>query len=315
MKKLTIVDIAKLCGISKSTVSRVLNNDVNVKEETRQKVLKIIKENNFTPSNSARILRGKETKTIGIVTTRLDSSAENRAIRGILEQFDKIGYDVVLVESLFSIKKTKQHVENLLKRNVDGFIIFAIGNGDYDFMSAINKPVIMIGQEVQGFNSIVYDDYGAINKICNYLWTEGEKSMAYIGIGESDPTSGAKRSNAYNDFVKEKGIKNINFTGDLSYEGGYKLAEKCIKEQVNVIICATDNIALGVRKFLYERGITNIKVAGIGNNKLVKFIFPEHISVRLFYKNSGVKAAQMLDDIIRGNTIKETIVIHSELCI
>ncbi|MFT8316540.1 MAG: LacI family DNA-binding transcriptional regulator [Clostridium sp.] len=315
MRELTILDIAKMSGVSKSTVSRVLNNDSNVKEETRKKVLKVIEKNKFIPSTSARILRGKKTKTIGIVTTRLDSNSENEAIRGILRRCEQFDYSVVLVESLFSIEKTKRHVENLLKRSVDGFIIFAIGNEKYDFMLKLNKPVVMIGQKVEGFNSIVYDNYEAIHKLCGYLWNQGKRNIGYIGIGDEDPTTGKERNNAYKDFASSKGMKQIIYIGNMNYSDGYKLAELCFNENVDAIICATDTIALGTRKFLLENEIKDIFVAGVGNNKLVKFIFPEHLSIKLFYENSGIRAAEILERMIKGENISETIVIHSELCL
>ena len=86
MKKNTILDIAKLAGVSKSTVSRVINNESGVKEETKIKVLKVIKENNFSPSKSARELRGIKVKTYGILVTRLDSNSESQVVRGITKE-------------------------------------------------------------------------------------------------------------------------------------------------------------------------------------------------------------------------------------
>ena len=86
MKKNTILDIARLAGVSKSTVSRVINNESGVKEETKIKVLKVIKENNFSPSKSARELRGIKVKTYGILVTRLDSNSESQVVRGITKE-------------------------------------------------------------------------------------------------------------------------------------------------------------------------------------------------------------------------------------
>lgn len=315
MKELTILDIARMSGVSKSTVSRVLNNDPNVKEETRKKVLKVIEKNKFVPSTSARILRGKKTKTVGIVTTRLDSNSENEAIKGIVRKCEEFDYSVVLVESSFSMEKTKNHVENLLKRSVDGFIIFAAGNENYDFMLKVNKPVVMIGQKVEGFNCIVYDNYGAIYKLCSYLWEQGKRNIGYVGIGDEDPTTGKERSNAYKDFAASNGMKQVIYIGKMNYNDGYRLAEYCVEENVDAVVCATDIIALGVRKFLYQNNAEDIVVGGVGNNKLVKFIFSQHLSVKLFYENSGVRAIEILKRMIENENIKETIVIHSELCL
>lgn len=80
---LTIKDIAKLSGVSKSTVSRVVNHDPIVKETTRNKVMTIVEQYQFTPSKSARALRGYGNKVIGIVVNRLDLTSENQAVRAI----------------------------------------------------------------------------------------------------------------------------------------------------------------------------------------------------------------------------------------
>nr|WP_091348140.1 LacI family DNA-binding transcriptional regulator [Gilliamella bombicola] len=81
---LTIKDIAKLCGVSKSTVSRVINHDTMVKASTRANVMAIIEQYQFTPSKSARAMRGYGNKVIGIIVTRLDSLSENQAVQSML---------------------------------------------------------------------------------------------------------------------------------------------------------------------------------------------------------------------------------------
>ena len=82
-KKLTILDIAKLSGVGKSTVSRVLTNDPKVKPETRAKVERVIAESGYVPSKSAQAMRGGSQKVVGVIISRLDSPSENKAISGI----------------------------------------------------------------------------------------------------------------------------------------------------------------------------------------------------------------------------------------
>ena len=101
---LTIKDIAKLSGVSKSTVSRVINHDPMVKETTRNKVMAIVEQYQFTPSKSARAMRGYGNKVIGIVVTRLDSMSENQAVRTMLPILYQSGYDPIIIESQFSVE-------------------------------------------------------------------------------------------------------------------------------------------------------------------------------------------------------------------
>ena len=313
MEKVTIFDVARRAGVGKSTVSRVMNNDENVKEETRIKVLEAIKEFNYIPSASARGMRAGNSRVLGVVASRLDSPSEIRAIRGMLEIIYSKGYDVVLVESLFDDEKTKEHIAMLINKKVEGIIIFAKSGMKYDYLKKIKIPVIMMAQEVEGFTSIVYDDYGAIEKVLENFHSEGVKKIAYLGVDLQDETTGYRRYKAYEDFINKNKLKNISKFGDFSYKTAYNLTEELVKNEVEAIVCATDNLALGVRKYLTDKNITDIKVSGVGNNELMEFFYKDHISVNLSYKQAGTKAANLIFDMVNNISVDKLIVMESEL--
>ena len=79
------------------------------------------------------------------------------------------------------------------------------------------------------------------------------------------------------------------------------------------IVCATDNLALGVRKYLTDKTITDIKVSGVGNNELMEFFYKDHISVNLSYKQAGTKAANLIFDMVNNISVDKLIVMESEL--
>lgn len=313
MEKITIIDVAKKAGVGKSTVSRVLNNDENVKEETKIKVLEVIKELNYTPSTNARGMRTSSTRVIGIVASRLDSPSEIRAIRGMLEVIYGKGYDVVLVESLFDDEKTKEHIGMLINKKVEGIIIFAKSGMKYDYLKSLKMPIIMMAQEVEGFTSIVYDDYGAIEKIMDYFYKKNKRKIAYVGVDLSDETTGKKRYEAYKDFVEKNNMKNISVFSDFSYKTAYEKAKEILENRVEVIVCATDNISLGIRKYLSDKNIENIEVSGVGNNELIEFIYKNYVSVNLSFKQAGIKAGELIFDIIDDKECENLITMESQL--
>lgn len=313
MKKLTIFDIAKKSGVGKSTVSRVLNHDENVKEETREKVLKVINEMNYKPSINARGMRSNNSRVIGIITSRLDSSSEAQAVRGMLEVIYSMGYDVVLAESLFDQEKTKEHIEMFINKKVEGIILFATSGVEYDYLKKIKVPIVMIGQEVKGFTSIVYDDYGAVEKILKEFQNMGLKKIAYMGVDLSDRTTGYRRYQAYEEFVNENNMKNISVFGDFTYKKAYELTESLVENKIDGIVCATDNLALGVRKYLAEKHIEDIVVSGIGKNELLNFLYENHITVNLSYKKSGIEAGKIIFKMLSGGTADKKIVMESHL--
>lgn len=110
MTKLTIKDIARLSAVGKSTVSRVLNNDPNVSDNTREHVQKIIAQYGFQPSKSARAMRGVSDRVIGIIVTRLSSTAENQALSSILPLLYAQQCEPIIVESQFKPQLVDEHL-------------------------------------------------------------------------------------------------------------------------------------------------------------------------------------------------------------
>lgn len=122
--RLTIKDIARLSGVGKSTVSRVLNNESGVSERTRERVEAVMNQHGFSPSRSARAMRGQSDKVVAIIVTRLDSLSENLAVQTMLPAFYEQGYDPIMMESQFSPTLVMEHLGMLRRRNIDGVVLF-----------------------------------------------------------------------------------------------------------------------------------------------------------------------------------------------
>jgi transcriptional regulator, LacI family len=143
-KRLTILDIAKLSGVGKSTVSRVLNQDPNVNPQTRDRVEAVIREHGFEPSKSARAMRTNSARLVGIIVSRLDSASENRAVRGMLEILYARGYDAMLMESEFDPQKVDEHLALLARRGVDGVILFAFSALDLEQLRPWQDKLVLM---------------------------------------------------------------------------------------------------------------------------------------------------------------------------
>ena len=102
MKRYTLADIGKLAGVSPKTVSRVINNDKYVKDETRKKILKIIDETGYYPNNSARSLVTRKTKTIGLIVGDIENPYYSRLARGVIRAAESYNYSVIVCESRFA---------------------------------------------------------------------------------------------------------------------------------------------------------------------------------------------------------------------
>jgi LacI family trehalose operon transcriptional repressor len=293
-KKLTILDIAKLSGVGKSTVSRVLTNDPKVKVETREKVERVIAESGYVPSKSAQSMRGGSQKVIGIIISRLDSPSENKAVSIMLEVLYGAGYDVVIMESQFDRDKTNEHLSVLKRRNVDGVIVFGFTGLDIDSARLWQEKMVVIAMDTPHISSINYDNEGVIVEALEYLQRQKLSNIAFIGVDPSDKTTGLMRLNAYIAWCQRHQINGCYRTGQLNHQSAYALTQQIVTPDLQAIVCASDTLALGVIKKLQELGREDVVVTGVGGSELLSFLFPNVYSIDPGYKPAGEKAANLL---------------------
>ncbi|WP_114766462.1 trehalose operon repressor TreR [Vibrio rhodolitus] len=299
-KKLTILDIARLAGVGKSTVSRVLTNDPKVKPETRIKVEQVIAESGYVPSKSAQSMRGGSQRVVGVIISRLDSPSENKAVGSMLQALYQAGYDVVIMESQFDPQKTTEHLDVLKRRNVDGVIVFGFSSLDLSQLERWQDRVVVIAMDTQQVSSINYDNHGVITQALEHLQQQALTQIAYIGVNPSDRTTGQLRLDAYLTWCEQQGVAPNYQTGDLNHESAYQLVEQVLREGTEAIVCASDTLALGVIKRLQELGREEVIVTGVGGNELLSFLFPKVFSIDPGYAQAGVKAANLLISHING---------------
>ncbi len=301
-KNLTILDIARLAGVGKSTVSRVLTDDPKVKPETRAKVEAIIQESGYVPSKSAQSMRGGSQKVIGVIISRLDSPSENRAVSQILSDLYAAGYDVVIMESQFNSDKTLEHLEVLKRRSVDGVILFGFTGLACSAFEGWKDRMVVIAMEVDQVSSINYDNRGVIESALEHIYAENKTEIAYIGVDISDKTTGELRLNAYLNWCREKGLRSVYRTGELQHESAYALVDEVLTDNTEAIVCASDTLALGVIKRLQELGRTDVAVTGVGGSDLLSFLFPNTYSVDPGYDIAGKTAAGQIIKQLSGAT-------------
>ncbi|CAH1605590.1 DNA-binding transcriptional repressor TreR [Vibrio jasicida] len=300
-KKLTILDIAKLAGVGKSTISRVLTNDPKVKPQTREKVERIIRESGYVPSKSAQSMRGGSQKVIGVIISRLDSPSENRAVGTMLNALYSAGYDVVIMESQFDREKTNEHLNVLKRRNVDGVIVFGFTGCDEQALAEWGNRIVVIAMDTKLVSSINYDNQGVIEMALSHLEQQSISRIAYIGVDPEDRTTGLARLKTYQSWCEKKRIEPCFQTGQLSHESAYHLVDQVVQSDTQAIVCASDTIALGVIKRLQEKGREDVVVTGVGGNELLSFLFPNVFSVDPGYSLAGEKAANMLINQLNGD--------------
>lgn len=301
-KKLTILDIARLAGVGKSTVSRVLTNDPKVKPDTRKKVEQIISESGYVPSKSAQSMRGGSQKVIGVIISRLDSPSENLVVSPLLKTLYAAGYDVVIMESQFDCEKTNEHLAVLKRRNVDGVIVFGFSDCDMYELESWGHRAVVIASDSSEISSVNYNNQSVIEMALNQLSQQNKTHIAFIGVDDTDVTTGRLRTQAYIRWCESHALTPNYTTGALSHESGYHLVDTVLGTKTDAIVCASDSIALGVNKRLQELGKTDVTVFGVGGNVLLSFLFPNTQSIDPGYAEAGRKAANLLVDQLQNQS-------------
>lgn len=292
--KYTIKDIATLCGVGKSTVSRVLNDDPNVKEETRQKIKRVIQELNFAPNRSARAMRGISEQVVGIIATQLSSPSESQTLSTIVSLLYQQGITPLIVESQFQPEKVKHHLQLFKQRQVDGVILFSFSSLSASLFKGWENRLVAIAREYEGISSVIYDDERAITALLDQIYQQGYRRIAYLGVKDEDETTGKLRTQSYLHFCQRYQLQPNFKLGDLSVESGYQQAAGLFEQEVEAIACAGTRLAIGALKFLQQSGQKR-PLACIGKNEVLQHLAPELICLDFGYRQAGIWAVELLN--------------------
>ncbi|MFC4386968.1 LacI family DNA-binding transcriptional regulator [Gracilibacillus marinus] len=314
----TINDIAKLAGVSRSTVSRFLNKSGYVSEEAKENIKAVIEETGYMPSQSAKSLRTNKTSVIGVILPKISTETASRVMSGINRELGKYDYQPLLADTGLDKEKELRYLALLQSRNVDGIIVLGT-NTDDKMAEAIKRlriPVIVVGQEFDEIPCIVYPDYEATCEAIEYMIKKGRRKIGFIGVPESDPAVGIVRKKAYVDTLMKHQLmldkKHVQI-GDFSIQSGYNAMQRIWKdsEEIDSVFVVTDRMAVGAVKFLKEKNIVipeQFAIATTGASSLAEYIDPSLTTVDFLNEQAGEKAATLIMQLISGEKVNEKLV-------
>lgn len=307
---MNINKIAELAGVSRTTISRYLNNGY-VSEKNREKIQKIIEETGYVPSSFAQTLRTKKTNLVGVIVPKISSSTISRIVDGISIELKKDGYNILLGNTDLDLEKEIEYL-NIFKNNeVDGIIFLAktITNRHLEIMEKLKIPIVIIGQNIDNYSCVYHNDYEASYEVVKELIKSKCKNIGFIGVSEEDIAVGIDRKQGYINALKDNYIyinQEYIKIGDFSFESGYECCKDLISKNQDIdgIFCATDNIAIGAMEYLKAKSIKipkDICIVSIGDTKESKVVTPKLSTVHYYYKTSGIEGAKILMDKIKNN--------------
>lgn len=301
---MNIHDIAKLAGVSSTTVSRYLNNGY-VSQSKREQIQKVIEKTGYAPLIGAQTMRTKQKKLIGVIIPKISSESVSRTVDGISETISAHGYQILLGNTDNNPEKELQFL-SIFQANTDGILFMAtiLTEKHRQLLKKLKVPVVLIGQLLDDFDCAYYDDFDAAKELTTLLIRSNCRQIGFIGVTLEDRAAGLARQNGFLAAMQEAGMeisKGHMVYGPFTRESGRRSMEKLLNifPDIDGVFCATDSIAVGAMQAACAAGKKvpqQVAVVGVGDSQISRIIEPALTTVHFHYKTSGQKAAGMLLD-------------------
>jgi len=313
-KRVTVKDLAKILGVSISTVSKALNNSYEISEATKLKIQKVAKQYNYSPNKLASSLKSGKTKTIGVILPSIRNKFFARVLYGLEKMATKKGYNIITCISNESHQKEVTNIEVLSNGSIDGFIV-AIAeetqkkNDFAHFNKAIEqgKPIVMFDRVTDTIDcdKVVIDDFEASYKATKHLIQSNCKNVAVVSIIDHLDI-GKLRIDGYAKAIKESFGK-INdqlivISDNANLEK--KIVNLLENNKVDGIFAVEENAALAALRITKSKGYqipNNMSIIGYVNKKIASNVTPTLTTINQHGIRMGGTSVQILIDRLENN--------------
>jgi len=322
----TIKEIAKVCKVSAATVSKIINGKPGASEATKELVLRVAEEMNYTPNVVAQNLKNRSTKSIGVIAEDMTIFSIPDIIDGITEQCEEEGYHILLTNlRLFKKYNDKyynrddyfglinQEIKKLMSKQVEGIIYVSAHER---VMECIPENLSIPAVMAYGYTNskkvpsiVVDDEHGAYEVVKNVL-DRGHKKIGVI-TGKKDSMHAQARIKGYQKALYDARVlydPDLLYTGDWTRLSGYKYTDQLLENGVTAIFCMNDLMAGGVYDRLEELGLKvgkDISVVGYDNRELSSYYKPALTTVELPLHDIGYMSSKVIMQMLSGDLKKE----------
>jgi DNA-binding LacI/PurR family transcriptional regulator len=327
--RLKLEDIGRMAGVSRATVSRVVNGEQNVRPEVRQRVEDVIRRTGYSPNAAARSLVSKRTGVIGLVIpSRVHSLFEDpyfaQLIQGVTLASNRAGTTL----SLF-LFQTEAEERDLYPRVVesgflDGVIITATRMGDplVARMTSRGMPLVMVGRpELDDVSYVDVDNRAGAAMAGRHLVDIGRRRIGVIGA-PTNTTAGRDRLDGFLDGLSDRGRSfdtDLRADGDFSEASGYEAMGVLLERGVDAVFVASDTMAFGALRAARERGLDvphDVAVVGFDGFTASQNSVPPLTTVRQPVADTAARAVELLLGLVSGEqTAPTSIVLPVELVV
>lgn len=333
MNQITIKDIAKLCGVGVSTVSRAINDHPAINDETKARVNAVIKEYNYIPNNSARNLKRIESNTIAVLAKGINNTFVSEMFQFGQRYVAEKKYNLYIHQVDDEEDEIDAAIELMKEKRLKG-IIFLGGYFSHseEKLKQLSVPFILSSIRINDMwadkisSSVYVDDEQESYKIVNYLCSLGHRRIALLTASDEDKSIGKLRYNGYIRALRENGIepdkrlicKMDPKKSDYSMENGYNLTRKLIEsgEEFTALYASSDYMAIGACKAMNDLGKKvpeDYSVTGYDGLKIAEYYCPSITTIRQPIREMTEKTLEILFREIEGGCDHQRIVFDGEL--
>lgn len=315
---MNIYDIANKSGVSIATVSRVLNNSEKVSAVTRERVLAVMEEFNYTPNAFARGLGLDSMRMIGLLCTDVSDLYYAKAVSLLERELRDHGFDTLLCCTGASLADKKKNLNLLLQKRVDAVVLIGSafqehGDNSHIRVAAGRVPVFIINGDfsIPNVYCLLCDEYTAMYNNTELAFKKGHSNIMYIY--DSDSFSGRSKLNGFNDGVKKLGINGIAVKTEKSMESAiHAVTDALEKTDFTAVLASEDLLAIGALKAAAKLS-RQISVIGFNDSKLAECSSPALTSVDNRLDELCPLVVRMLEELTAGEPVAQKTVLQSRI--
>ncbi|KXS49352.1 LacI family DNA-binding transcriptional regulator [Halanaerobium congolense] len=281
--KVNIYDVAEKADVGIGTVSRVLNNSDKVKDNTRKKVLEVMKELNYRPNKLAQNLARQKANAVAVIVPSFIDHFFVEVLKGIQDALEEENIDLILYKIDLNENRMKKIMDIVHSRKVDGIAALTMDISDTENQELKDSgiPVVLADEFSADFHSIYLDDLKGAEMAVDYLVNHNHNKIAFIN-GDINSLHGQKRLAGVKKSFQKHNLKintDLIKDGDFYAEDGYQSMQEILElprtEWPSAVFAASDNQAIGVLQAMEEKGLKapdDIAVIGYDNIELAKYL-------------------------------------------
>ena len=331
-RSLNLEDIATRAGVSRSTVSRVINNAPYVSEQTRQRVMEVIEREGFAPNPVARALVTQRSQVLGVVIPQAPSIVFEDAyyFPALLQGISRAAqaHDYAMLVWLAQSDQDEEHFYRRIINNrlMDGVVLASAASDNplIDHFLQTRVPFVLVerpGHHYDHISFVTVDNTGAAYEMVSYLFGLGHMRVGTI-TGRLTIPDGRDRLAGYKQAIVDAGhrlIPELIVEGDFTHRSGYEGMKRLMEQHVDAVFAASDITARGALQALHEMGVRvpeDVAVVGFDDLPTSVQVVPPLTTIRQPIEEKGVRAATILiEQIETGNTTPQQILLPTELII